>query len=113
MMIMMMIMIAMFMMLMTFILSFMLMMLMMLVMFMMLMMLIVSDYKYSPVNFLGVNICVLGSLIYTKVNLFFLQKFKVNLICLLSVFYKKSSQVTFSGKRQSVVPKVEKIQETV
>lgn len=27
-----------------------------------------SDYKYSPVNFLGLNICVLGSLIYTKVN---------------------------------------------
>merc|ERR1719430_2734480 len=46
-----------------------------------------SDYQYSPVNFLGVNICVLGSLIYTK--------------------------VTFSGKRQSVVPKVEKVQETV
>merc|ERR550525_1842849 len=46
-----------------------------------------SDYQYSPVNFLGVNICVLGSLIYTK--------------------------VTFSGKRQSVVPKVEKVQEAV
>ena len=28
-----------------------------------------SDYKYSHVNFLGVNICVLGSLIYTKVKL--------------------------------------------
>ena len=45
------------------------MMLMMLIMLgMMLMMLIFSDYQYSPVNFLGVNICVLGSLIYTKVR---------------------------------------------
>ena len=31
-------------------------------------MFIASDYKYNPVNFLGLNICVLGSLIYTKVK---------------------------------------------
>ena len=44
------------------------MMLIMLIILIMLTMLIASDYKYSPVNFLGLNICVLGSLIYTKVN---------------------------------------------
>ena len=34
----------------------------------MVLMFIASDYKYNPVNFLGLNICVLGSLIYTKVK---------------------------------------------
>ena len=34
----------------------------------MLLMFVASDYKYNPVNFLGLNICVLGSLIYTKVK---------------------------------------------
>ena len=28
-----------------------------------------SDYQYNPVNFLGLNICVLGSLVYTKVSI--------------------------------------------
>ena len=29
-----------------------------------------SDYEYSPVNFLGINICVVASLVYTKVCCF-------------------------------------------
>ena len=75
-----------------------------------------SDYKYNPVNFLGLNICVLGSLIYTKV------KFFLDMLLLFSKFqyqsdlvrfYKTSSQVTFTGKRQSVAPKIEKVQEPV
>ena len=80
-----------------------------------------SDYKYSPVNFLGLNICVLGSLIYTKVNFpYFFPKlllfYATSIINPFFVFHKNSSQVTFTGKRQSVAPKapkVEKVQETV
>ena len=45
-----------------------------------------SDYKYNPVNFLGLNICVLGSLIYTKVNFFF---------AMLLLFYKTSISIRF------------------
>ena len=56
---------------------------------MMLMIPIFSDYQYSPVNFLGVNICVLGSLIYTKVNLFC---FKQILILFIICYFTTSSQ---------------------
>ena len=78
-----------------------------------------SDYKYSPVNFLGLNICVLGGLIYTKVKFpfsFLLSYYATSIVNPFFVFHKESSQVTFSGERQSVAPKaqkVEKVLETV
>ena len=49
-------------------------------------MFIASDYKYNPVNFLGLNICVLGSLIYTKVKNSAFLSFANNQPCIHSFF---------------------------
>ena len=47
-----------------------------------------SDYQYNPVNFLGLNICVLGSLVYTKVNIF--HTWRLYIILHLIHFIRKS-----------------------
>ena len=57
----------------------------------MVLMFIASDYKYNPVNFLGLNICVLGSLIYTKVKIlpfFHLQTTNRAFIVFFFVFFR-------------------------
>ena len=57
----------------------------------MVLMFVASDYKYNPVIFLGLNICVLGSLIYTKVNLlhfFHLKTTNCAFIVFFFVFFR-------------------------